>query len=73
MDIDVIGATVIDTSRAPRTAGCRPRAEVVASELPELLAAFTTHDDLRRTTAPLRDRAAAADRLARARLAVRGC
>lgn len=54
-------------------AACRPREIVVAERLPELLAAFRTHDDLRRGRSPLTERAAAADRLARARLAVRGC
>lgn len=59
--------------RASAADTCRPRTTVVAQELPELLAAFVVHDDLRRGASPLPERAAAADRLARARLAVRSC
>lgn len=55
------------TARAP----CRARGEIVEQELPELLAAFSAREDLRRRGAGLRDLLAAADRLAVARTAVR--
>lgn len=52
-------------------APCRVRDEIVEQELPELLAAFTAREDLRRRGAALRDLLAATDRLAVARTAVR--
>ncbi|MBW3621318.1 MAG: hypothetical protein KY461_13825 [Actinobacteria bacterium] len=64
-------ATILAPPPVAPPRDCRPRQVVVSEELPELLAAYRVRDDLRRSGGPVAELAAAADRLARARGAVR--